>query len=261
MSTPQTIAAVNALPPDERLAFYATMIPPELIDRFGLRPPAFRDAAGNPLVKVETGLRAVELSLYHEYGFRDPVMYFHLADTLNYKVIVMIAVINDPASPRFDVDVMPDGQKTNFGVNRRNLVAEQAAMEFGLAPGQVRAGMRLMRRVEAAFEQFAQRIGDDMYYVEPLYYHNAINFERLGFAYQRGRKLMEDIHAGFAAGGHLRAQLDASTPFRRPEFADSIRGRSWAIHDGILGQPFTDVTMYKRIGHNAGLNSFPGGKW
>ena len=87
-----------------------------------------------------------------------------------------------------------------------------------------------------------------MYFAEPLYYHNAYIFEHDGFSYQRGRKLMERIHAGFSPGGDLLPLLDNSTPFRKPEAANSVRLRSWAIHDGILGEPFNNVTMYKHIG-------------
>ena len=66
---------------------------------------------------------------------------------------------------------------------------------------------------------------------------------------------MERIQAGFSEGGDLLPLLDGSTPFRQPGAQDSIRLRSWAIHDGILGEPFTNVTMYKRIGKPAGLNT------
>ena len=72
---------------------------------------------------------------------------------------------------------------------------------------------------------------------------------------------MERIHKGFSAGGDLLAKLDGSTPFRQPNAADSIRLRSWAIHDGILGEPFTSVTMYKRVGKNAGINTCPECVW
>jgi hypothetical protein len=34
-----------------------------------------------------------------------------------------------------------------------------------------------------------------------------------------------------------------------------------SIHDGILGQPFTNVTMYKRIGTPANLTTTPGCQW
>jgi hypothetical protein len=43
--------------------------------------------------------------------------------------------------------------------------------------------------------------------------------------------------------------------------ADSIRGRSWAMHDGIADQIFTDVTMYKRLQDHAGIDTYPGGVW
>ena len=66
---------------------------------------------------------------------------------------------------------------------------------------------------------------------------------------------MERIQAGFAPGGDLLPLLDGSTPFRQPAAAQSIRLRSWAIHDGILGEPFTNVTMYKTVGKAAGLRS------
>jgi hypothetical protein len=72
---------------------------------------------------------------------------------------------------------------------------------------------------------------------------------------------MVRIQEGFQPGGDLRMRLDGSTPFRRPEAAESIRGRSWAVHDGILGEPFTGVTMYKRVAAHAGVDTFPGAVW
>ncbi|MCE7921358.1 MAG: hypothetical protein DYG85_17950 [Chloroflexi bacterium CFX1] len=104
-------------------------------------------------------------------------------------------------------------------------------------------------------------LGHEMYFVEPLYYHNAVIFERYGFSYQMGKRLMESIHAGFQPGGDLSSQLDGSNAFRKSEAAGSIRKRSWAIHDGILGEPFTNVTMYKRVGKQAGVVTAPGCNW
>ncbi len=72
---------------------------------------------------------------------------------------------------------------------------------------------------------------------------------------------MEAYHAGFSEGGEYAPLLNGSNPFRRPEAVNSIRLRSWAIHDGILGEPFTNVTMYKRIGKSAGVNTTPGCNW
>jgi len=125
----------------------------------------------------------------------------------------------------------------------------------------VRRGLRLLTQATEAFEGFITSLGHDIYFVEPLYYHNAIIFERYGFNYQSGRRLMEQVETGFSPGGSLRALLDGSTPFRKPEAAGSIRLRSWAIHDGILGEAFTDVTMYKRVGKSAGISTCPGCEW
>jgi hypothetical protein len=72
---------------------------------------------------------------------------------------------------------------------------------------------------------------------------------------------MDVIHAEFQEGGDLAVRLNGSTPFRQPQAAGSVRLRSWAIHDGILGEPFTNVTMYKRLGKSAGITTTPGCQW
>lgn len=72
---------------------------------------------------------------------------------------------------------------------------------------------------------------------------------------------MERIQAGFSPQGDLLPRLDGSNPFRQPEAAGSIRLRSWAIHDGILGHPFTNVTMYKRVGKSAGMSTCQDCDW
>jgi len=100
-----------------------------------------------------------------------------------------------------------------------------------------------------------------MYFVEPLYYHNAVIFERYGFSYQMGRRRMEGINSGFQQGGELSQKLDDSNPFRLSKATNSIRLRSWAIHDGIMGEPFTNVTMYKRVGISANISTTSDCDW
>jgi acetoin utilization protein AcuC len=256
---PSTIGGLNKLPDSEKRAIYARYIPKELTEKFNLSDLARNEALLQ--FQFTSGSSDVEMRLYHEIGFQDPVLYAHLADTLNGQIHVLLYVLNDPESPRFDVDKMPDGTSTRFGTLKRNLEAEKAAMEGGLSPGQIRHGLRLLQPATAAFEDFLISLGHDMYYVEPLYYHNAVIFERYGFAYQMGKRKMEAIHAGFQAGGDLYQRLDNSNPFRSPRAANSIRLRSWAIHDEVLGEPFTNVTMYKRVGKSANVSTTPGCKW
>lgn len=256
---PSTIGGINKLPENEKRAIYARYIPQELIQRFDL--PDLTDNKEFLQFRFAPGSSNVEMRLYHQAGFIDPILYAHLTDTLNGQIHVLLYILNDPTSPRFDVDRMPDGSPTKFGTLRRNLEAERAALLAGLAPGQVRRGLRLLRPAMAAFEEFITSLGHDMYYIEPLYYHNAVIFERYGFAYQMGKRRLEAIQAGFQEAGELRQRLDDSNPFRLSKAANSIRLRSWAIHDGILGEPFTNVTMYKRVGKSANINTTPGCEW
>jgi acetoin utilization protein AcuC len=259
---PSSISGINRLPDAEKRDIYKQIIPVEINERYQI-DPAFFDPQGQDLIRLNCppGSSSVDMSLFHRLNFPDPVVYGHLTDTLNGQVHILLYILNDPDSPRFDVDRLPDGTPTKFGILHRNLEAEQASLEYGLAPGQIRRGLRCLRQAITAFEKFVLNLGHDMYFVEPLYYHNAIIFERYGFAYEKGRKLMERIQSGFTPGGDLIHLLDGSTPFRRPEAAAGMRLRSWAIHDGILGEPFNDVTMYKRIGKSAGISTCGDCQW
>jgi hypothetical protein len=259
----RSIAGLNALSEAERLAYLRVMFPADLLQRFQIDPVNLTDASGRSLIRWvgDPGQSSVEISLLPVYEAVDPLLYFHLTDTVTRQVHILLAVANDPDSPRFDVDRMPDGSKTHFGVFKRNLEAESAAFNAGLTPGQIHRGLRVLRPMMEAFESFIVELGHDMYFVEPLQYHNAISFERYGFAYQQGRRWMQSLNTRFSEGGDLLAKLDGSTPFRQPSAAKSIRGRSWAIHDGLLGEPYTGVTMYKRVGVHAGVETFPGAIW
>jgi hypothetical protein len=256
---PSTIGGINKLPEDEKRGIYARYIPRELTQKFNL--PELTAHKELLQFRFAEGSSDVEMRVYHQVGFPDPVLYAHLTDTMNGQIHVLLYILNDPESPRFDVDRLPDGTPTRFGTLKRNLEAERAALEHGLSPGQVRRGLRLLQPATTAFEEFITSLGHDVYFVEPLYYHNAVIFERYGFAYQMGKRRMEAIHAGFREGGELLRQLDNSNLFRSSEAANSIRLRSWAIHDGVLGEPFTNVTMYKQVGKSANLSTTLGCEW
>lgn len=258
---PSTIGGINLLPEAEKRTIYARYIPTALLEKY--RTPPLSSVAGLNLLQFRfaSGSSDVEMRLYHESNFPDPILYAHLTDTMNGQIHVLLYILNDPNSPRFDVDKMPNGSPTQFGTLQRNTEAEKDALAAGLAPGQVRRGLRLLGQAIEAFEEFVAALGHDMYFVEPLYYHNAVIFERYGFSYQVGKRLMDSINAGFQDEGYLYTQLDGSTQFRQPEAANGIRKRSWAIHDGLLGEPFTNVTMYKRVGKTAGINTTPNCKW
>lgn len=253
---PSTISGINKLLPNEKREIYSRIIPRALIEKFNFLPD-FHDENGNDLLTINCPPKSptIEMILKHKYNFPDPVLYGHLTDTLNGQIHVLLYILNDPNSPRFDVDKMPDGRRTEFGTRLRNIEAEIAAMEAGLAPGQIRSGLRLLSKAIPTFEEFISSLDQCIYFIEPLYYHNAVNFERYGFSYQKGLKLMKRIQSGFSPSGDLIEKLDGSNPFRLLEAARSIRLRSWAIHDGILGEQFSGVTMYKYVGKSAENNT------
>jgi hypothetical protein len=148
-----------------------------------------------------------------------------------------------------------------LGTISRNLPAEIAAMRAGLAPGQIYRGLRNFKQSMPLFERFVSNLKHDIFLIEPLAYHNAIVFERYGFNYMRGHGEMMRIHKEFQSGGELYQKLAPEKPFRQPGFHKTVRGRSWAIHDGILGHPFTGFQMYKRVGISANINTFPNAHW
>jgi len=189
------------------------------------------------------------------------MFYLNMADTFNNQLLVLLVVVNDPDAPRFNIDRDEDGNPTHLGTTTRNVPAEIDAMHAGLAPGQVRQGLRVFRQLVPVFEQFVTNLGHDLFFIEPMSYHNAIVFERYGFSYVRGFQEMQNINREFQPGGAFHMKLGGDNPFRPADAWQTVRGRSWAIHDGILGHPFTGFQMYKRIGHHAGVNSFPESRW
>lgn len=259
---PGTIREINDLPHAQKCACYATLIPAWVYARLGISP--YDPAVGSHSAvhfRCPAGSSSVEISVYGAADANEPALTLHMGDTPHAQLIVMMVVANDPASPRFNIDVDDQGRDTQLGTRSRNTPEELRALRAGLGPGQVRAGLRLFRAALPTFEDFVSRMGHALFFIEPLFYHNAITFERYGFAYSRGLQKMLRIHREFQPGGALHARLDGSTPFRPPDAWRSITGRSWAIHDGILGEPFDDVLMYKRVGVHAGIETFPGAVW
>ncbi|MDY7075323.1 MAG: hypothetical protein SXV54_00225 [Chloroflexota bacterium] len=256
-----SIRQINELPPEQMFQVCRYLVPLQVLLRFGIDPQTLADDEGRPLVEFQPASTSIELFLRHVWDANDPVLYLQLADTTNNQIEVVLFVVNDPHSERFNTDHLPDGTPTHFGTLRRNIEEEVRAMEAGLAPGQVRRGLSVTRGLMPVLEQFVAGLHHDVFFMQPLAYHNAILFERLGFSYMLGLGRMEWLHKEFAPGGLLSRRLDGSTPFRCAAAATSVRGRSWAIHDGITGEPYGGVKMYKRVGIHAGVVTFPQAAW
>lgn len=242
---------------------FQVLVSPKLLVNYHIDPIRLTDPEGRPVAFARVGQdqSSFRLELLPSGDSTEPMAEIELSDTNFNQIEVVWVALQDPFAPRFPIDVMPDGTSTGRGTLCRNLAAEEAAMAAGLAPGQTRRGLRSLKWLADRLETLMLCLNQREYIVQPLFYHTAVLFEQLGCSYVRGQARMEAIHQGFLPGGELRRRLDSSTPFRRPEQADSIRGRSWAIHDGILDQPWDRVRMVKRIGVHAGVNTCPDIPW
>lgn len=259
---PFTIRQLNNLPANVKRRLYRGLLPPALLTRFGIDPIQWTNAEKETMVSLHVESES-EKVLITAQSSSDPASEFfalELADNALNGIELNLIVLNDPVAPRFSIDRTEAGEPTMFGTLKRNLQAEEQALEAGLAPGQVRAGLGGSRMVFEQIDTFLSMLGHRAYFLEPLTYASAWVFERRGFAYVRGHKLMDDIHHEFQPGGKLYACLDDGSPFRKRDHAHTVRGRAWAIHDGILDAldlRWDKLRMVKQIGRHAGVDTFP----
>lgn len=250
---------INRLPEAVKEGIYRRLIPRPLFARFGICEDSLRGRDGCRKVRFicpeGLGLLRIEVRLHPED--RDCVFFVEIADTPFGQVELSFCLINDPAAPRFDIDRDPAGRENCFGTLRRNRAEELKAMQAGLSPNQVRRGLHFFSPFFEQFERFVADLGCGVIVAEPLSYNNAIRYERYGFDYTTGKQLMLWIDREFRPGGILFRRLDGSSPFRQPGMEKSVRGRSWAIHDGILERPWDGVKIYKVPGVDSGIDTFP----
>jgi hypothetical protein len=259
---PFTIRQLNNLPENVKRRVYRGLIPPPLLTRFGIDPIQWTGANKERMVflKAEENSEKVLITARNSSDIDDEFFALELADNALNGIELNLIVLNDPTAPRFPIDQTEDGQPTMFGTLRRNVKAEEAAMQAGLAPGQIRASLGGSRMVFEQIDTFLSMLGHRAYFLEPLTYASAWVFERRGFAYVRGHKLMDDIQREFQASGALYKSLDDGSAFRKRDQAETVRGRAWAIHDGILDtldQRWDKIRMVKQIGRYAGVDTFP----
>jgi hypothetical protein len=261
------IRRISRLSRVEKEGIFRILIPHSLYHKFGIDPLSLCNAKGEKVVRLvcPEGDRncLVEIKLP---AMEDPLYAIQLSDSTDFTQINWdFLIVNDPHSPRFNTYTDQQERDTLFGWASRNLAEEERAMEAGLFPGQVRKGMRLSREAMRSLEFFCRMFDIKSIRLEALFYHNAVTYERYGFSYFTGYNQMKRIHELFQPGEVLFNKLDSSTPFRKPEFARTIRGRSWAIHDGILNgiddevlaEGWQSPVMYQMVGKARGMITFP----
>jgi len=265
-SLPVTLKTLNSLPENPKLRLYRTLIPIQVLAEFDINPRTWNNPDKEPQVRlvadVETNL--VKISAWYGEDPDNEFFYLELSDNPFNGIDLNFLIANNPTSERFRTDFDDEGKETLFGTVRRSLAEEERAMLAGLAPGQIREGLRCSQIVFNHIETFLTMMAHHAFFLEPLSYVSAWIFEKRGFAYTKGHQLMDTIHTEFQPGGELHKALDGSTPFRGPEQWNSVRGRAWAIHDGILevlDKKWDDLKMIKQVGRHAGANTFPDAKY
>jgi hypothetical protein len=259
-----TIAKVNRLPKGERDRLYCQLIPGSIFQRFHIDPKKCVNLFGERVITgifpPDENFACVEV----KYRLEDKDYIFSCQvslETLMKSLHLDFLTINDPFSERFNIDVDEWGRDTLLGMRSRNIKEEIRAMEAGLLPGMVRRGLGLIGEFVKCLESFAESLGLKTITLGAFYYHNAIIWERHGFTYFKGLKMMEKINREFHPGGLLFKELDGSTPFRKEGMEKTVGGRSWAIYDGILLDAFDEEwespMMYKVIGKDFKINTFP----
>jgi hypothetical protein len=257
---PLSVYEINKMPETERERLLSALIPSRFLERFSIDPDTFVNNDGVRCVKFicPENMPFFQIDLRRDPRDRDAAYFLDVSNSPYGQMEISFIIVNDPDGERFDIDVDENGQDTYFGTARRNLAEEIRAMRAGLAPAQVRRGLRAMPDLIACWERFFGEVGHRFYFLEPLSYNSAILYERGGFQYVRGKEKMVSIDREFRPGGVLHGRLDNSTPFRDPEHWKTVRGRSWAIHDGILDEPWESPKMYKTVGVHGGVSTFTG---
>ncbi|HEU0265553.1 MAG TPA: hypothetical protein VFR01_07495 [Geobacterales bacterium] len=254
-----TLREINALPAADKELIYASLLPPRLFEILSISPATLAGADGGRRVRViaPEGLGLLRLEVRAHPDDEDTVFFLELADTQFRQMELSFCIICDPTAPRFNVDRDESGRINYFASSGRNIAEELKAMAAGLYPNQTRRGLRMFGEFFPRLERLVDALNMEIIVAEPLTYDNAIRYEGYGFDYLTGKRLMLAINDGFRPGGPLFARLDGTTPFRLPGMEQTVRGRSWAIHDGILDEPWDGVTIYKSVGLRADINTFP----
>jgi hypothetical protein len=254
-----TLRDINALQKKEKESLYGTIIPGRLFSMFSISPETFLGSDGERKISfiAPEGLGFCRIEVRLSPLDRDTVFFLEIADTQYHQMELAFCIINDLSSPRFNVDVDENGKDNCFTTLGRNIPEEIRAMEAGLFPNQTHRGLRMFSEFLPLIENFVDSLGMEIIVAEPLSYDNAIRYEKYGFDYITGKRLMLEINEGFRQGNIYQRRLDGSSPFRCVGFETTVHGRSWAIHDGILEKPWDGIRICLQVGQRAGIDTFP----
>ena len=211
--------------------------PTSCFDRFGIDPATLCDRDGARLVRVTAPADKpwARVEVRSSAEDRDPALLVDVEMSPLSVPELAFVQITDPAGRALRDRPRPGRARHAL----RHRVAQRggggaARCRTASPPARCGGACGCSRGCSTRWRASARLIGKEIYLIEPLFYHSAILYERRGCGYLMGRDVMEEIHAGFSRGrvaAHGARRLLAD--FRAPEAARTVRGRSWALHDGV----------------------------
>jgi len=251
---------INRLPHEIKEKIYSFFIPQKLYQLLNIKD--FSTLKDKYFVRIfcDSGTDFVKIEIKTDSRQKDWIFLLELADTIYYQLELSLIVICDPKADFYNVYHDRFGHRNYFATAERNIEEEIRALQAGLYPHQTRKGLKLFDEVLDKLETFCRLTEKHLIETDPLGYASAIFYEKKGFGYISGKKLMLEIDSEFYPNGRLYKLLDDSNIFRKRSYWDSVWGRSWAIHDGVLkeglGVEFNNIKMYKPINKKLNVNTF-----
>ena len=94
------------------------LLPPRLFETFRISRDTFCGVDGDRKIAfiAPPGLGLLRIEVRLHPGDRDAVFFLELADTHFRQMELSFCIINDPAAPRFDVDVDESGHDNCFAI-------------------------------------------------------------------------------------------------------------------------------------------------
>ena len=157
----RSIYEVNHLAPEERTKVYRNLIPPTLFSLFGIDRNRLMNRQGERVVQFHTpeshGFASIDVK--QNPDDQDSIFFLQISDTpFMDNLELSFVVVNDPRKERFNIDKDEEGKDTLFGTALRNIAEEKRAMKAGLAPGQVRPGLKLLGEFIPSLHKNSNRI-------------------------------------------------------------------------------------------------------
>ena len=136
-----SLTHINALDTPEKEAMYRGLIPQRLLALLGISVQG--GSAQRVRIIAPAGMSFARIEVREHPADRRTVFFLDIAETHYRQMELSFCIINDPAAPRFAVDLDERGNDNIFTSLGRNIPEEVRAMDAGLFPNQTPTGAQI----------------------------------------------------------------------------------------------------------------------